>query len=62
MKMSGTSMASPNVANLAAKMIAINPALTPAKAIELIRKGADKKVVGENTYLLMNPKRTLDLL
>ena len=62
MKMSGTSMASPNAANLAAKMIAIDPALTPQKAIKLIIKGADTKVVGENTYLLMNPKRTLDLL
>ena len=29
LKMSGTSMASPNVANLAAKILAVNPKLTP---------------------------------
>jgi subtilisin family serine protease len=34
--LSGTSMASPNVANLAAKMYALDPALTPARAIEII--------------------------
>ena len=62
MKMSGTSMASPNVANLAGKMLAKNPSLTPKKVIHLIKEGADKKTVGDMTYLLMNPKRTLDLL
>jgi subtilisin family serine protease len=40
MKMSGTSMASPNVANLAAKLIALDPSLTPVQVIELIKKGA----------------------
>jgi subtilisin family serine protease len=40
LKKSGTSMASPNVANLAAKLIALDPSLTPAQVIELIRKGA----------------------
>ena len=34
--LSGTSMASPNAANLAAKMISIDPALTPARAIEIM--------------------------
>jgi subtilisin family serine protease len=40
MRMSGTSMASPNVANLAAKLIALDPSLTPVQVIELIKKGA----------------------
>jgi subtilisin family serine protease len=40
MKKLGTSMASPNVANLAAKLIALDPSLTPAQVIELIKKGA----------------------
>lgn len=34
--LSGTSMASPNAANLAAKMISIDPALTPARVIEIM--------------------------
>ncbi|UCG32814.1 MAG: S8 family serine peptidase [Phycisphaerales bacterium] len=62
MKMSGTSMASPNVANLAAKLLAIDQELTPPDVIELIKKGADKKTSGEVTYLLINPQRTVRLL
>lgn len=34
--LSGTSMASPNVANLAAKLVALDPALTPARIIDVI--------------------------
>ena len=40
LQLSGTSMAAPNVVNLAAKLFAIDPSLTPARAIELIRRGA----------------------
>lgn len=36
--LSGTSMASPNVANLAAKMIAVNAELTPQQAIAIIEE------------------------
>ena len=39
---SGTSMASPQVVNLAAKILAVNPKLTPAQVIALIRDNADK--------------------
>jgi subtilisin family serine protease len=39
-RLSGTSMAAPNVTNLAAKLFALDPTLTPARAIELIRAGA----------------------
>ncbi len=38
--LSGTSMASPNVVNLAAKLFALDPSLTPQRVIELIRAGA----------------------
>ncbi len=39
--LSGTSMASPNVANLAAKLFALDPALTPAQVITVIEETAD---------------------
>jgi hypothetical protein len=39
--LSGTSMASPNVANLAAKLFAVNPALTPARAAQIIVETGD---------------------
>jgi DNA-binding NarL/FixJ family response regulator len=40
-KMSGTSMAAPQVANLAAKLLALNPRLTPTQLIRLIARGAE---------------------
>jgi subtilisin family serine protease len=61
MELSGTSMASPNVANLAAKLIALKPALKPAEVVELIKKGADRRE-GPHPYLLLNPKRSVELL
>jgi len=60
MKESGTSMASPNVANLAAKLFAIDPRLTPQQVIELIRKGADASADGRRH--LINPKASVALL
>ncbi len=62
MKKSGTSMASPNVANLAAKLIAAKPSLTPPEVIALIKEGADRRKAGNHEFLLMNPKRSLELL
>jgi hypothetical protein len=61
LKFSGTSMASPNVANLAAKLLAIDPSLKPAQVIDLIKKGADK-VEGKKPMLLINPQKTVELL
>lgn len=55
---SGTSMASPQVANLAGKMLAVDPALTPAQVIELIVATADKTADGRRT--LINPKKALE--
>lgn len=39
--LSGTSMASPNVANLAGKILAVNPRLTPQQVIEVISENGD---------------------
>ena len=61
MKASGTSMASPNVMNLAAKLVAVRPTLTPTQIIDSIKQGADRKE-GQLSYLLINPKRTVALL
>lgn len=55
--LSGTSMASPNVANLAAKLLAAKPALKPAEVIAIIRDTADKSSDGRRT--LMNPAKAM---
>lgn len=60
LKLSGTSMASPNVTNLAAKLFAIDPSLTPQKVIQLIRDGATASDDGRRH--LINPKRSVELL
>ncbi len=49
--LSGTSMASPQVANLAAKILAVNPALTPPAVIQLIVKTAEKSADGRRTLI-----------
>jgi subtilisin family serine protease len=54
---SGTSMASPQVANLAAKILTVNPNLKPTEVIELIRSTADKTADGRRT--LINPKKAV---
>ena len=59
-KFSGTSMASPNVVNLAAKLIALDSSLTPEKTIALIKQGAEKSADGRRN--LINPKATVALL
>jgi subtilisin family serine protease len=56
-KLSGTSMASPQVANLAAKLFAMKPELTPAQVKELILKGADRN----GRVNLINPVKTMQL-
>jgi subtilisin family serine protease len=57
LKMSGTSMASPNVANLAAKILTLNPKLKPAEVIDVIRKTAEKTADGRRA--LINPKKAV---
>ncbi|UCD19948.1 MAG: S8 family serine peptidase [candidate division WOR-3 bacterium] len=56
---SGTSASSPNAANLAAKLLALDPSLKPSEVIELICTGADPNSEG---LLLINPKRSAQLL
>jgi hypothetical protein len=57
MKGTAPSGASPNAANAAAKMLAVNPKLSPAQVIEIIRTTADKSVDGRRN--LINPKKAL---
>ncbi len=60
MKYSGTSMAAPNVANLAAKLLAVDPRLTVAQVIDLIKQGAERSKDGRIN--LIHPQRSLQLL
>ncbi len=55
--LSGTSMASPQVANLAAKMLAVNPRLKPADVIKLIVDNAERTADGRRN--LMDAKRAV---
>ncbi len=59
-KESGTSMAAPQVTNLAAKLLAVNPRLTPEQVIALIRDGATVSEDGKRH--LIDPKQSLELL
>ena len=57
---SGTSMAAPQVANLAAKLLAIDPSLTPPQVIDLIVAGATPSADGRRNNI--DPKRSIALL
>ncbi len=59
LKLSGTSMAAPQVTNLAAKVLAEHPALSVAQLKAAILRGADPHAVGGKTIRLLNPKKTL---
>jgi hypothetical protein len=58
LKFSGTSMASPQVTNLAAKLFALDPALTPQDAKALIFSGCDRN----GRVNLVNPAKSVELL
>jgi subtilisin family serine protease len=60
LKLSGTSMASPNVVNLAAKLFALDPSLTPEQVISLIKRGASATEDGRRH--LIDEKRSVALL
>lgn len=60
LKYSGTSMASPNVANLAAKLIALDPGLSVEQVVLLIKLGAERSADGRIN--LINPRRSVALL
>lgn len=59
-EMSGTSMASPNAVNLAAKLLALDYSITTNELIKLIVTGADKSEDGRIT--LINPKKSVEIL
>jgi subtilisin family serine protease len=60
MRFSGTSMAAPNVANLAGKLIALEPKLTVDQVVSLIKLGAQRSQDGRVN--LISPARSIDLL
>jgi subtilisin family serine protease len=63
LKLSGTSMAAPNVVNLAAKLFALDPSLSPAQVVTLIREGATtsddgrRHLIDENRSIALLKKR-----
>jgi len=54
---SGTSMASPQIAGLAAKILAVNPKLKPTQIVDIIVTTAEKTADGHRT--LANPKKAV---
>jgi len=58
-KLSGTSMAAPQVTNLAAKLLAVNPSLSVAQVKALIISTADARQDGGKTVRLINPKKAV---
>ena len=64
LKLSGTSMASPQVANLAAKLIALKPELKPTEVKALILQGAERMSGADgkpNRVNLINPRKSAEL-
>jgi subtilisin family serine protease len=61
-KFNGTSMSSPQVLNLAAKLLAVKPTLTTAELRQLILDGSDEKALKTRTIQLMNPAASMELL
>jgi subtilisin family serine protease len=59
-KFSGTSMAAPNVTNLAAKLFALDPSLTAQQARDLIVRGA--RPLPNSNLKLIDPKQSISLL
>ncbi len=59
-RFSGTSMASPNTVNLAAKLLALNPKLNPEQVIHLIVAGTTPSEDGRRHNI--DEKRSVDLL
>lgn len=56
--LSGTSMAAPQVANLAAKLLAVNPKLTPPQVIRIIVETAERTADGRRN--LINPRKAVE--
>jgi subtilisin family serine protease len=58
---SGTSMAAPQVTNLAAKILALHPELTPVQVVAAMREHAEP-VPGQVGRFIINPKRAIEAL
>lgn len=61
-KMSGTSMSAPNVTNLAAKLYARAPSLSPVDIKALIVEGSENMGDEDQPMLVINPKKSMALL
>ncbi len=61
-KFNGTSMSSPQVLNLAAKLLALDPGLSTAALRQMILDGSDKKALETRTIRLMNPAASAALI
>ena len=61
-KFNGTSMASPQVLNLAGKLLALDSALTTVELRQLIIDGGDIRQLESREIRLMNPQRSVELL
>jgi subtilisin family serine protease len=53
-------MAAPQVSNLAAKLLAVSPRLTPLELVDLIKRGAGPSTE-DPKILLINPRRSMEL-
>lgn len=61
--LSGTSMAAPQVVNLAAKLLAVKPSLTVAELRLAILDAADEKTIGPGKRIkLLNPRASIALI
>jgi subtilisin family serine protease len=56
--LSGTSMAAPQVANLAAKLLVVNPDLKPAELVKIIVETGERSADGRRN--LLHPKKALE--
>lgn len=61
-KFNGTSMSSPQVLNLAAKLLALDPSLNTAQLRQFILDGSDEKALQTRTIRLMNPAASVALI
>lgn len=59
-KASGTSMAAPQVTNLAAKLFAINPTLSAAQVVKIITDTADPMPGNNPGRFIINPKKAVE--
>lgn len=62
LKLSGTSMSSPQVLNLVGKMLTLNPDLSVQQLRRLITEGANSSGVGDRKVVLMNQKKSMALM